>query len=70
MKTDSSSLVIAVRPGSRTETIMSWLRKLLPAAVLVVAATSLPARADVVIDEEEVVSGPLSLADALLRKRE
>jgi len=70
METESSKLVIVVRPGSRTRTIMGWLRKLLPAAVLVVATASRPARPDaVVLDEEEVVSGPLSLADALLRNR-
>lgn len=70
MEPESSRLVIVVRPGSRTRTIMGWLRKLLPAAILVVAATSRPVRADaVIVDEEEIVSGPLSLADALLRNR-
>lgn len=70
MKSDCSRVVIVVRPGSRTRAITTWLRKLLPAAVLIVATTTRPIpRADVIIDEEDVVSGPLSLADALLRNR-
>jgi hypothetical protein len=70
METGPSGLMIVVRPGSRTRSILAWLRQLLPAALLVVAAANLPVRPDaVVLDEEEVASGPLSLADALLRNR-
>ncbi len=70
MENGDRKLVIVVRPGSRTRTILGWLRQLLPAAVLLVAPPSFPAAeaADVIaLDEEEVVSGPLSLADALAR---
>lgn len=66
------ALVIVVRPGSRTRTILGWLRQLLPAALLVVAAADLPPPVPpdaIVLHEEEVASGPLSLADALTRHR-
>lgn len=72
MTDQSHPLVIVVRPGRRTTTILGWLRQLVPAAMLVVAATNLPPPApdDVVtIEEDEVASGPLSLAHALVRPR-
>ncbi len=72
MEPGPSPLVIVVRPGSRTRTILGWLRQLVPAALLVVAAADLPPPAPpeaIVLDEEEVASGPLSLADALTRHR-
>lgn len=68
-----SPLVIVVRPGARTRSILGWLRQLVPAALLVVAAADLPPPvppAAIVLDEEDVPSGPLSLADALMRHRQ
>jgi hypothetical protein len=73
MDSTPSRLVIVVRPGTRTRSILGWLRQLVPAALLVVAAANLPPPAPpdvIVLDEEEVASGPLSLADALMRHRE
>jgi hypothetical protein len=61
-----------VAPGARTKTILAWLRRLVPAAPLVVSAVNVipPVSQDVVVlDEDEVASGPLSLADALMRRR-
>jgi len=72
MEPSPSSLVIVVRPGKRTPSILGWLRQLVPAALLVVAAANLPPPVPpdvIVLDEEEVESGPLSLAEALLRHR-
>ena len=72
MESQSSKLVILVAPGARTKTILGWLRHLVPAALLVVAAGNLtpPVPRDVVVlEEDEVASGPLSLADALMRRR-
>ncbi len=72
MESAPSKLVIVVRPGARTRSILGWLRQLVPAALLVVAAAELPPPAPpdaIVLDEEEVASGPLSLADALMRHR-
>jgi hypothetical protein len=72
MESQASKLVILVFPGARTTTILGWLRHLVPAALLIVAAGNLtpPVPSDVVVlDEDEVASGPLSLADALVRRR-
>ena len=72
MESQSSKLVILVAPGTRTKTILGWLRQLVPAALPVVAAGNLtpPVPRDVVVlDEDEVTSGPLSLADTLMRRR-
>lgn len=69
---EPSPVVIVVRPGVRTRTILGWLRQLVPAAMLVVAAAAPPPPVPpgaIVLDEEEVASGPLSLADALIRHR-
>ncbi len=72
MENSDRKLVIVVRPGARTRTIMGWLRQLLPAAVLLVAPPMLPAAemVDVItLDADEIVSGgPLALADALARR--
>jgi hypothetical protein len=72
MESQPSKLVIVVAPGARTKTILAWLRRLVPAALLVVSAVNVipPVPRDVVVlDEDEVASGPLSLADALMRRR-
>lgn len=66
------SLVIVVRPGTRGGRVLRWLRHLLPAAILLTSppTVSLERWVDIVnLDEDEVASGPLSLADALLRHR-
>jgi hypothetical protein len=62
--------VRAARSARRTAQVLTWLRWLLPAAVLVVtpAAGAPVEREDAVtIDAEEACSGPLSVADALAR---
>jgi hypothetical protein len=72
METRPHAVVIVLRPGSRGVTIRGWIRRLLPTALLLVAPVRLPpGLADdvIVLDEDEVASGPLSLADALLRHR-
>ncbi len=62
-------VVVLVRPGARTGTVLAWLRRLVPAALLLLAPASLPDDARVItLDADEVLSGPLSLADALARK--
>ena len=64
--------------GQRTaavKTIMRWARALLPAAVLLSAPGELPAGIDeedavvISVDADDVPSGPLSLADAIARRR-
>lgn len=69
-------VVVVVRPGSsqrRASEVLRWLRWLVPAAILLVAPAPLPpGDADtttVSVDVDEVASGPLSVADALLRER-
>jgi hypothetical protein len=64
-------LVVVVRPGRRTGTILAWLRQLLPTALLLVAPANFPAPASgdaVCIDADEVPSGPLSLAALLMAR--
>jgi len=66
-------LIIVVRPGEdrrRAGEVIRWIRRLLPAAVLLVAPVQLPADATaevISVDVETVESGPLSLAETLLR---
>jgi hypothetical protein len=73
MAENGRRLVVAVRPGSsptRSGEVLRWIRRLLPAAILFVGTAALPVEdADEVIsvDVDEVESGPLSLADALVR---
>jgi hypothetical protein len=65
---ETGRVVVVVRPGARSGTILEWLRRLLPAALLLLAPASIPDGANVItIDADEVISGPLSLADALTR---
>lgn len=67
--------MVAVRPGARpgrSGEVLRWIRWLLPTAVMLVGTPALPpADADEVIsvDVDAVESGPLSLADALVRDR-
>ncbi|HET7755419.1 MAG TPA: hypothetical protein VFK85_16055 [Anaeromyxobacteraceae bacterium] len=61
------------RPGAAKK-IMRWVRALLPSAVLLATPGALPTAEDddavvVSIDADDVVSGPLALADAIARGR-
>jgi hypothetical protein len=72
METKRHAVVIVLRPGPRTGTIRAWIRRLVPTALMLIAPVSVPRDLSddvIVLDEEEVVSGPLSLADALLKHR-
>lgn len=72
METRPHAVVIVLRPGPRTGTIRAWIRRLLPTALLLVAPVTLPRDLSddaIVLDEDDVVSGPLSLADALCKHR-
>lgn len=69
-------VVLVVRPGSsrrRASEVLRWVRWLVPAAVLLVSPAPLPAgevdATTICVDVDEVASGPLSVADALLRDR-
>jgi hypothetical protein len=66
------TVVVLVRSSTnfrRSDEILSWLRRLLPTALLVIAPAALPSAAEdvITIDADAVESGPLSLADALAR---
>ncbi len=74
MNENGPKLVVAVRPGSkpgRLGEVLRWIRWLLPAAVLMVGTPALPpgdAGEVISVDVDAVESGPLSLADALVRQ--
>jgi hypothetical protein len=75
MSPTSRKLVVAVRPGAsprRSAEVLRWVRWLLPTAILLVGPAALPDpdTAEVItIDVDSIESGPLSLADALVRGR-
>jgi hypothetical protein len=64
-------VVIVVRPGVRSRTIIGWLRRLLPAAILLVSSANFGdavAGELIVLENVDVDSGPLGLADAIHRQ--
>jgi hypothetical protein len=64
-------VVIVVRPGARTRTVLGWLRRLLPAAILLVSSANLGeagAGELIVLENVDVEAGPLGLADAIHRQ--
>jgi hypothetical protein len=64
-------VVIVVRPGARTRTVLGWLRRLLPAAILLVSSANFGdavASELIVLDNVDVEAGPLGLADAIHRQ--
>ncbi len=67
-------LVVLVPAGRRGETLLGWLRQLLPAAVLMVAPPSFPvsppSSEEVLVVDAQDVDSPLSLADAVARAQE
>jgi hypothetical protein len=67
----SRSVVILVRPGGRTATVLGWLRRMLPAAILLVSSanfTEVVTSEVIVLEDVDVDSGPLALADAVHRR--
>lgn len=69
-----NGVVVVVRPGRRTGTVMTWLRQLLPAAVLLVAPASPPPSSpgaqdegDVIVLEADEIESPMALADVLAK---
>jgi len=64
-------IVIVVRPGVRSRTVIGWLRRLLPAAILLVSSANFGdavAGELIVLENVDVDAGPLGLADAIHRK--
>lgn len=64
-------VVIVVRPGARTRTVLGWLRRLLPAAILLVSSANLGDAVSselIVLENVDVDAGPLGLADAIHRQ--
>jgi hypothetical protein len=67
-------VVVLLHAGKRAETLLGWLRQLVPAAVLLVTPPAFSAVQTVpddalVVDAQDVDS-PLSLADAVARATE
>jgi hypothetical protein len=71
MESGDGKVVVVVRPGTRTATVLVWLRQLVPAAILLVAPASLPpgdlADDDPIVIEADDIDSPMSLADALAK---
>jgi len=66
----SRSVVIVIRPGEGTTAVLGWLRRLLPAAILLVSSANFPDAIDkevIVLEDVDVDSGPLAVADAIHR---
>ena len=68
------TVVLIVRPTtdrSRRRQLLRWLHLLLPAAMLLVSEVPLAGTADadpvITIDADSIESGPLSLADTIVR---
>jgi hypothetical protein len=64
-------VVIVVRPGVSTRTVLGWLRRLLPAAILLVSSANFGEAVTselIVLENIDVEAGPLGLADAIHRK--
>jgi hypothetical protein len=66
-------VVIVVRPGASTGTGIEWLRRLLPAAILLVSSANFadPVAGELIVLDAidvDVDAGPLGLADAIHRK--
>ena len=64
-------VVIVVRPGIRTRTVLGWLRRLLPAAILLVSSANFGDAVSselIVLENVDVDAGPLGLADAIHRQ--
>jgi hypothetical protein len=64
-------IVIVVRPGIRSRRVIGWLRRLLPAAILLVSSANFGdavAGELIVLENVDVDAGPLGLADAIHRK--
>ena len=74
VKAPSQRLVIVVRPAGdrrRLHELLSWLRWLLPAALLLVGPVSLPDLPDtevIQLDCADGFDGPLSVASMLARR--
>lgn len=72
-------VTVVVRPGAsarRSSQVVTWIRALLPAAVLLIGGAGGASPPDVgdaedviTLDVDGVESGPLSVADALARVR-
>jgi hypothetical protein len=64
-------VVIVVRPGARSRTVIGWLRRLLPAAILLVSSANFAdagAGGPIVLENVDVDAGPLGIADAIHRQ--
>lgn len=77
MSARSRRLVVSLRPGAsprRAGEVARWIRALLPAAILLVGpAAPLPSPGGgddevITIDADAVQSGPLAIADAIVRQ--
>ena len=67
-------VVVLVHAGKRAETLLGWLRQLMPAAGLLLMPPAFPAvppaSDEVLVVDAQDVDSPLSLADALARAQE
>lgn len=58
------------RSARRTAVVARWIRTLLPAAYLLIAPAGVlpdPGPDAITLDADEIVSGPLALADEIVR---
>jgi hypothetical protein len=73
MEKEHRPVVMLLHAGKRAETLLEWLRQLVPAAVLLVtppSLTAVPSEPDALVIDAQDVDSPLSLADAVTRAKE
>jgi hypothetical protein len=74
MNRSRRKVVVLLHAGRRAETLLGWLRQMLPAAILLATPAALPALPsapeDALVVDAQDIDSPLSLADAIARAQE
>lgn len=61
-------LVIVIRPSRGAARLATWLRRLLPSALLFITPGDIPAAGDAIVIEDAAEAGPLAVARQIAEK--